>query len=462
MNRVQISIRSMKTSAKSYGWVHKWSRFKRWQEMQAAHAENVQEKQRNQSFIKLPTGLYITPERPDDLTPKKAPADMTRKDTGQLPMELLTWHTQMRYVDHSIDNIKRYRRYKNFQHMQYDQRVIPERLLFLGADLAAAHFLVHRGAAVKFVGDDNWYKKDKWNRYSLPGQKVDNLFIEAIDASNTQIMFEGLENLENLSHLRLLRLANCEFIDDWSIGRIGGLLPNLEMLDLSGCHRISSKGLMGLKNSKKLKFLRLEGLSDIKNLGKSALILEDLLPKLKVLGMDYEAAFRQVEAENRLLEQERVVLDGKGNAFMEDDNSRLFLVMSTSSEERAVTDDNDNPIMTSTVRREIPKMSDLEFEKINALSGGKLRHLLVGSPSGYEWNETTEKILEHEASLNLADDVITDPKMLPHGKRPEFELEESRSKLEDAKIQFLKEFGGNLETEKEDQEENSKKLLKSH
>lgn len=42
-------------------------------------------------------------------------------------------------------------------------RVIPERLLFLGPDLAAAHFLVHRGAAVKFVGDDNWYKKDKWN-----------------------------------------------------------------------------------------------------------------------------------------------------------------------------------------------------------------------------------------------------------------------------------------------------------
>ena len=66
MNGVQITIRSLKTSAKSNGWVHKWSRFKRWQEMHAAHAENVQEKQRNQNFIKLPTGLYITPERPDD------------------------------------------------------------------------------------------------------------------------------------------------------------------------------------------------------------------------------------------------------------------------------------------------------------------------------------------------------------------------------------------------------------
>ncbi|CAD8126359.1 ATP synthase subunit s-like protein [Caenorhabditis elegans] len=446
MNRVYCTARSFRTSVKSNGWVHKWSRFKRWQEMQAAHVENVQEKQRNKNFIRLPTGLYITPERPDDLNPKKAPADMTRKDTGQLPMELLTWHTQMRYVDHSIDNIKRYRRYK---------KVIPERLLFLGPDLAAAHFLVHRGAAVKFVGDDNWYKKDKWNRYSLPGRKVDNLFIEAIDASGTQIMFEGLENLENLQKLRLLRLANSEYVDDWCIGRIGGLLPNLEMLDLSGCHRISSKGLMGLKASKNLKFLRLEGLSGIRNLGKSALILEDLLPKLQILGMDYELSFRQIEAENRLLEQERVVLDGRGNAFVEDDNSRLFLVMSTSSDDKAVTDDHDNPIMTSTVRREIPKMDDAEFEEINALSGGKLRHLLVGSPSGYEWTETTERILEHEAELNLTDNVITDPKMLPRGKRPEFELPEHRSRLEDAKAQFLKEFG--------DFEENSdKEQLKSH
>ncbi|EFP10441.1 hypothetical protein CRE_22919 [Caenorhabditis remanei] len=460
MNGVQITIRSLKTSAKSNGWVHKWSRFKRWQEMHAAHAENVQEKQRNQNFIKLPTGLYITPERPDDLTPKKAPADMTRKDTGQLPMELLTWHTQMRYVDHSIDNIRRYRRYKNFQHMQYDQRVIPERLLFLGADLAAAHFLVHRGAAVKFVGDDNWYKKDKWNNYSLPGRKVDNLFIEAIDASGTQIMFEGLENLENLQHLRLLRLANCEWIDDWSCGRIGGLLPNLEMLDLSGCPRISSKGLMGLKNSKKLKFLRLEGLEDVKNLGKSALILEDLIPSLTVIGMDYEHAFRQIEAENRLLEQERVVIDGRGNAFVEDDNARLFMVMSSSdSGEKAVTDDNDNPIMTSTVRREIPKMSDQEFEEINALSGGKLRHLLVGSPSGYEWNETTEKILEHEASLNLADDVITDPKMLPRGQRPEFVAPEYRSRLDEAKMKFFEEFGDFEEKKTEKIEENRRKSL---
>ena len=37
--------------------------------------------------------------------------------------------------------------------------------------------------------------------------------------------------------------------------------------------------------------------------------------------------------------------------------------------------------------RELPAMDDLEFEKLDRLSGGKLRHLLLGSPSGYSWTE---------------------------------------------------------------------------
>lgn len=37
-------------------------------------------------------------------------------------------------------------------------------------------------------------------------------------------------------------------------------------------------------------------------------------------------------------------------------------------------------------------MSEEEFDQIDHLSGGKLRHLLVGSPSGYEWNETVLKV----------------------------------------------------------------------
>lgn len=43
------------------------------------------------------------------------------------------------------------------------------------------------------------------------------MFLEAIDASGTELMFEAFDNMINLSHLRLLRLANCPHIDDWLV-----------------------------------------------------------------------------------------------------------------------------------------------------------------------------------------------------------------------------------------------------
>jgi hypothetical protein len=93
------------------------------------------------------------------------------------------------FRDHSFDNKRRVKRYEEFQVLQYDQRFIAERFLFLGADLAAAHFLVRREASVKFVGDDTWYTRR--GAKELPKRKVEGLYIEAIDASNTEFMFEG-------------------------------------------------------------------------------------------------------------------------------------------------------------------------------------------------------------------------------------------------------------------------------
>ncbi|ETN80838.1 hypothetical protein NECAME_08915 [Necator americanus] len=271
---------------------------------------------------------------------------MTRKDTGAVSIDLLAAHTQMRYVDHSFDNIRRYRRYRHFQHLQYDQRMMPERLLFLGPDLAAAHFLVHRGAS----------------NYKLPGRKIPGLHIEAIDASGTELMFEGFENLQNLKYLRMLRLADCPYVDDWTLGRIGGMMDGLEMLDLSGCHRISAKGrqflIDGAKNVEVTEILtfgrdRCKGsffLINIVNLGKAALLLEDVISGLKVLGVDYEHELQTLEADFRLLENPSVVEDAKGNMFAEDDNGRLFYI-GGSVNERPVVCDNDAPIMTSTIRR---------------------------------------------------------------------------------------------------------------
>lgn len=56
-----------------------------------------------------------------------------------------------------------------------------------------------------------------------------------------------------------------------------------------------------------------------------------------------------------------------GNAFVEDDRGRLFYV-SGNMDERVVVDDDDKPLVTSTIRRETPKMSDEEFEELDRLS----------------------------------------------------------------------------------------------
>lgn len=415
------------------GFFHRWSSFKRWQDLARDEKEYEQEKEALKNFIRLPTGLYITPEKPSDVLPKKAPEDMTRKDRGAFSMELMTFHTQMRYIDHSFDNTRRYKRYEHFQHLQFDQRFIPERLLFLGSDLAAAHFLVHRGSAVKFIGSDMWIKRDKKGKYDLPGRKVPDLYLEAIDASDTELMFEGFDNLYDLRYVRLLRLAGCRYADDWMMGRIGAMFSqSLEMLDLSDCDRITAKGLAGLKSLKKLRFLRLEGMDHIKDIAKTALLLEESIPGLKVVGLDYDSALTSLKREMKLLENDRIVIDAKGNAHAEDDNGRLFYV-SGRVNERATVCDEDKPLVTSLIRREIPEMDGVEFERLDKLSGGKLRHLLVGSPSGYSWSDQVETILSFEEKWKTKQGIPVDRKMLPKTKRPpmlESEEEDLKPALE--------------------------------
>uniref|UniRef100_A0A183BNM7 ATP synthase subunit s-like protein n=1 Tax=Globodera pallida TaxID=36090 RepID=A0A183BNM7_GLOPA len=409
--------------------VHQWKKFKRWQDIEKRNDYLFQIYQRQQ-FMKDPnTGLYLTPENIKQAMPKKDPEDQTRFDKGGITMDFLTMHTQFKYLDHSFDNIRRCREYSRFQAMQYDQRFLPDRLIFLGADLAAAHFIVHRNGSVKFVGDDRWFKREgRLGTYHLPGKKAEGFYVEAIDASDTELMFEGFDNLYDLEFLRMLSLRNCRWIDDWVLSRIGGMFANsLEMLDLTNCHRISAKGLLGLRSLTKLRFLRLDGLDKVQGLAKSALLLEETLPNLMVFGVDYDRAMAEHETEQKLLSNDRVVIDAKDNVFVEDDNGRLFYVKGCVNERVSVCD-ADKPLMTSLIRRELPKMDAEEFEQLNDLSKGKLRHFLLGSPSGYSWNEQVETMLTFEESWQHWEGVPTDVKMMPRYKRTVL-LEERRRAL---------------------------------
>ncbi|VDP12932.1 unnamed protein product, partial [Soboliphyme baturini] len=163
-----------------------------------------------------------------------------------MSFETLHLFAQLRYLNLEPSYIKRYYRYQNIITLQYDQRFIPERQLFLGADLAAAHFIVHRGGSVKFLGDETWHRRNDRGEYILPGKRVSNLFVEAIDASNTFLMFEGFSNLHGLRKLRYLRIADCPFISDWCMSKMSQFSNSLEYLDLSGCSKLTASGISGL------------------------------------------------------------------------------------------------------------------------------------------------------------------------------------------------------------------------
>lgn len=167
------------------------------------------------------------------------------------------------------------------------QKFFPERHGILGPDLAAASFLVIRGASVKFRGKDGWYKKTDDDDTGLPCQHEPGWVLEAIDATDTELYYEGLDNLTCLEGLKTLRLCGNPNVDDWFLDRLSQFRETLEHLDLSGCPQVTERGLSALYRLRKLKTLTLGHLTHVPHLKLVALMLEEALPGCKVLGVSY-------------------------------------------------------------------------------------------------------------------------------------------------------------------------------
>ncbi|XP_068082635.1 distal membrane-arm assembly complex protein 2-like [Anabrus simplex] len=130
---------------------------------------------------------------------------------------------------------------------------------FWGNDLAAAHFIVYRNGSVKFCGRTDWVKKNEEEEYDLPEKYVPDLYVEAIDASNMPIYYEGLRNLYGLKHLKWLSFNSCPYFDDWCMDRISGeYMETLEYLDISNCLNVTEVGLCALYRFQTLQTLKLE------------------------------------------------------------------------------------------------------------------------------------------------------------------------------------------------------------
>ncbi len=115
------------------------------------------------------------------------------------------------------------------------QIFIRERVVALGPDLAAAHFLLYRNCRVRFKGQDEWTELDRYQKAPIPETFQPGWFIEAIDAAESNLVYEGLQNMRNLVFLKYLDLSYSPYIDAWTLDRITGeYRDSLEFLDLSG------------------------------------------------------------------------------------------------------------------------------------------------------------------------------------------------------------------------------------
>lgn len=168
-----------------------------------------------------------------------------------------------------------------------DMRYIPERHQILGSDLAAAHFLVHRGAAVRFVGSSEWIKRHE-DEYDLPDRYNPDYLIEAIDVLDMKLYYEGFQNMTNLRSLRWLSLQNCLQIDDWCMDRISSeYQSHLEYLDISNCVGVTDRGICALYRMSKLRTLKVHNIAGGHMFQLACLMLEDIHPQLNIEGVRY-------------------------------------------------------------------------------------------------------------------------------------------------------------------------------
>ncbi|KAK3611329.1 hypothetical protein CHS0354_029981 [Potamilus streckersoni] len=194
-----------------------------------------------------------------------------------------------------------------------DQEFRPQRLETLGPDLATATFIVARNGAVKFVGQDRWIRIDKDGKYALPNRKVEGLYLEAVDASGTEILYTGLSNFVDLHHLRYLNFSNCKFFDDWCLSYLHIFETTLEFLDVSGCPEVTERGLATIHKLSNLKCLRMANLPKVQNPEFVALLLEDIMPQCTILGAcpDTEKILDSKQDENKLQHDTRIDIKTK-------------------------------------------------------------------------------------------------------------------------------------------------------
>ncbi|XP_056648330.1 distal membrane-arm assembly complex protein 2 [Diorhabda sublineata] len=186
-------------------------------------------------------------------------------------------------IDLSPSAIKKWWAKKKEREAIILQSYIPERNQILGNELAAAHFIVHRGGAIKFFDEDRWIKADENNEYNLPRFFEEDKILQAIDCSNMNLYYEGIANLRDLKQVEWLSFNGCSHIDDWCLDTISNIFSHsLIYLDLRNCPNITSRGIGSLYKLPNLKILYLDDFLKSTQYELTCLLLQEVNPELDI------------------------------------------------------------------------------------------------------------------------------------------------------------------------------------
>ncbi|XP_014473524.1 PREDICTED: ATP synthase subunit s-like protein [Dinoponera quadriceps] len=211
--------------------------------------------------------------REKEANPKRS----TLNDNSKKPETTLWFSTEApKEHDFALTNIKNWYEYQILKLKKKNQKFMPQRYEILGANLATAHFIVHRGGRVRFKDSSFWIDSDK----DLPNTYDPYYILEAIDVNGFDLRYEGLSNLCNLTNLQWLSMKNCKNIDDWGLDKISAEFPELEYFDISGCEKVTERGLEALYRMINLKKLIVTNHNKSAAFELTCMMLEDCMPGL--------------------------------------------------------------------------------------------------------------------------------------------------------------------------------------
>lgn len=155
-----------------------------------------------------------------------------------------------------------------------------------GPYIAGAYFVLKQGGAVKFQGKE-WMRSRGHGYSSLEFLNFQAIPVEAVDASDCAINYQGLDNLLALKELQSLSLQRCPHVDDWCLSRLYQLADSLQELSLAGCPQVSERGLACLHHLQNLRRLDISDLPAVSSPGLTRILVEEMLPNCEVLGAEW-------------------------------------------------------------------------------------------------------------------------------------------------------------------------------